>query len=71
MIRQHKKFPPTARSPGKPDHQVGDSAANFGTLSSGSITNSMLFTVFDTYLTLRSPGAWVRAKTFLILKVAP
>ena len=45
-------------TPGKPDHQVIHCpAANFGSLSRGSVTNHILITVFDTYLTLRSPGA--------------
>ena len=49
---------------GKPDQQaIHSPTANFGPLSTGSVTNPMLITVFDTYLTLRSPGAWVWAKT--------
>ena len=37
--------------------------ANFGQLLRGSITNSILITVFDTYLAPRSRRAWVWAKT--------
>ena len=56
-----QSFPLLLDPPGKPDHQAiaNCSKANFGPLSSGSITNPMLITVFDTYLTLTSPGAWV------------
>ena len=44
---------------GKPSHQaIHYPTANFGPLSTGSITNSMLITAFDTNLTLRSLGAW-------------
>ena len=50
MITQHTNFPPLD-PPGKPDHQVTDSTANFGPLSKGNITKSMLVPVFDTYLT--------------------
>ena len=53
---------------GKPDHHCP--TANFEFLSTGSITNSILITVFDTYLTLRSSGVWVWAKTLPILNVA-
>ena len=45
-------------SPGKPDHQaIYCPTANFVPLSSGSVTNTMLITVFDNYLTPRSPEA--------------
>ena len=46
--------------PGKTDQQaIHCPTANFQPLSRGSITNPMLIIVFDTYLTTRSPGAWV------------
>ena len=52
MIRQHTEFPPIARSPGKPDQQaIHCPTANFGLLSTGSVTNPILITVFDTYNT--------------------
>ena len=54
MIRQHTKFPP-----GRPTHRaIHCPTANFGQPSTCSITNPMLVTAFDTYLTPRSPGAW-------------
>ena len=60
MIVQNTKFPPTARSPGKSDHQaIHCLTTNVGPLSRGSVTNPILTPVFDTYLTLKSPGAWV------------
>ena len=72
MIRQNTKFPSIARSsrqtwsPGySPPHSY------FAPLSRGSVTNPILITVFNTYLTPRSMGAWVWAKTLLILNVAP
>ena len=41
--------------PGKPDHQaIHCLTANFGPLSRGSVTNPILITVIDTYLTQRS-----------------
>ena len=59
MIRQ-QSFPQLQDPPGKPDQQaIHCPTANFGPLSTGSVTNPILITVFDTYLTLRSPGAWV------------
>ena len=62
---------PFARSPDKPDHQtIHCPTAIFGPLSRGSITNPILITVFDTYLTPRSPETWVLVKTLLILNVA-
>ena len=55
MIRQHTKFPRTASSPRKPDHQaIHGPTANFRSLSRGSVTNPMLITAFDAYLTPRS-----------------
>ena len=64
MTRQHTEFPTTARSQDKPDHQaIQCPTANFGPLSKVSVTNPMLITVLDTYLTPRSPGAWVGANT--------
>ena len=54
MIRQDTEFPPTPRSPSQTCP-----TANFGPLSRGSIIIPMLITVFDTYLTPRSPKAWV------------
>ena len=63
MIRQIQSFPLLLDPPGKPDHQaIHGVTANFGPLSSGSVTNPILITVFDTYLTPRSPGAWVLTK---------
>ena len=59
MIRQHTKFPLLLVLPGKPDHQaIHCPTANFGPLSRGNVTNPMLITAFDTYVTPRSPGAW-------------
>ena len=47
MIRQHTKFPP-----GRPTHRaIHCPTANFGQPSTCSITNPMLVTAFDTYLT--------------------
>ena len=72
MIRYHIKFPLLLDSPGKPDHQaIHCPTANFGPLSRGSVTNPILITVFDTYLTPRSPVAWVWVKTLPILNVVP
>ena len=72
MIRQHTSFHLVLDPPGKFDHQtIHCPIANFGPLSRGSISNPILITVLDTYLTPRSPGAWVRAKTHPILNVAP
>ena len=60
MIGPNTKFPPTARSPGKSDHQaIHCPTANVGPPSRGSVTNPILTPVFDTYLTPKSPGAWV------------
>ena len=57
---------------GKPDLlAIQCPVANFGPLSRGSVTNLMLINVFDTYLTPRSLGAWVLAKTLPILNAAP
>ena len=61
MIRQNTSFPPTVRPPGKLDHQaVHRLTADLIQLSTGSITNTILITVFHTCLTPtpRSPGAW-------------
>ena len=44
---------------------------NFGPLSKGRVINPVLITVLDTYLTPRSPGAWMWAETLLILNVVP
>ena len=42
---------------GKPGHKaIHWPTANFGPLLRGSLTNPMLITVFDAYLTPRSPG---------------
>ena len=58
--------------PGKPDHQaIHCPTANFRPLWGDCVTNPILITVFNTYLTTRSPRAWVRAKAFTILNVAP
>ena len=52
MIRQNTKFPLLLDCPDRPDYQATHCpTANFGPLSSGSITNPILITVFDTYLT--------------------
>ena len=57
MIRKHTRFPPTASSlrqtlsPG-----CSLSHSNFGPLSRDSVTNLMLITVFDAFLTPRSLG---------------
>ena len=61
MIRKNTNFPPAARFPRQ----------TWSLLSRGSLTNPILITVFDTYLTSRSQGARVWAKTLLILNVAP
>ena len=46
--------------PGKPDHQaIHCPTANFEPLSRSNAINPILVTVFDTYLTPRSLGAWV------------
>ena len=46
--------------PEKPDDQtIHYFSANFGQLLRTSVTNPMLITIFDTYLTLRSPEVWV------------
>ena len=59
MKRQHKNFLLLLVPPDKPVHQaIHYPTANFGPLLRGSITNPMLITVFDTYLTPVSPGAW-------------
>ena len=59
MIRQNTRLPPTVRPRGKLDHQaVHCPTANLVQLSTGSITNTILITVFHTCLTPRSPGAW-------------
>ena len=60
MIRQHTEFHPTARSP-RQTWSAGYSLSqtNLRSLSRGSIINPMLTTLFDTYLTPRSQGAWV------------
>ena len=68
MIRQHKSSPLLQDLPGKADHKaIHCPTANFGPLSRGSVTNSMLITVFDTYLTPMSPGASVWGNTLQIL----
>ena len=60
-------------TPGKLDHQAVHCPAttNFGPPSRGSVTNPILITVLDTYLTSMSLGAWVLAKTLPILNLAP
>ena len=59
MISQHRKFPPTSISQGKPAHRAFHwLTAKFGPISLGSITNPMLITAYDTNLTLESPGVW-------------
>ena len=59
-IRQHIVFPLLLDPPSKPDQQaIHCPTANFGLLSRGSINNPMFITVFDAYLSPRSPGAWV------------
>ena len=65
-----QSFPLLLDRPGKPDQQaVHFPTANFGPLSRDSFTYPVLITVFDTYLTPRSPVAWVGAKTLPILNV--
>ena len=60
MIRQNTNFPLLLDLPDKPDHQaIHCPTANSGPLSRGGVTNSILITVFDNYLTPMSPGAWV------------
>ena len=72
MIDKIQSFPLTLDSPAKPDHQgIHCPIANFGLLSTSSITNPILITVFDTYLTPRSPEPWVWTITLSILNVAP
>ena len=66
---KYKVSPLLLDLPGKLDHQaIHCPTGNFGPLSRGSTTNPILMSVFDTYLTPRSPAAWV--KTFPILNVA-
>ena len=58
MIRQHTKFPLLLVLSGKPDHEaIHCPTANVGRLSSGSVTNPMLITVFDAYLTPKVTGS--------------
>ena len=53
-----KSFPLLLDPPGKPDHQATHCpTANFGPVSRGSITYSILITVFDTYLTPKVTGS--------------
>ena len=60
MIRQNTKFPLLLDPPDRPDHKaIHCPTVNFGPISSDSVTNSILITGFDTYLTPMSPGAWV------------
>ena len=55
-----QSFPALLDPSGKPNHQaIHCPIANFGPLSRGSVTNSILITVFDTYLTPRPPGSWI------------
>ena len=55
-----RSFPLLLDPPGKIDHQaIHCPTANFGPLSRCSVTNAILITVFDNYLTPRSPGAWI------------
>ena len=57
--------------PGKPNQQaIHCPTAGLEPLSRGSVTNPMLITVFDTYLTPRSPGALVSSKTLPIFNAA-
>ena len=59
MIRQQRS-PVLLDPPGKPDQQsIHCPTANLGPLSMDNVTNPMLITVFDTYFTPRSPGAWI------------
>ena len=58
MIRQYKSSPLLLVALSKPVHQVIHyHTANFRPLSRGSVSNPMLITVFDTYLSSRSLGA--------------
>ena len=60
MIRHHAELFPTARSSGKPNQQtIHFPTANFGPLLGDNVTNPMLITVFNTYLTPSSPGVWI------------
>ena len=60
MIRQNTIFPLLLDLPSKPDHQaIHCPTVNFGALLRDSVTNPILITVFDTYLTPRSPAAWI------------
>ena len=70
MIRQHTKFPPTVSSPGQTITRlfIHCPTANFGPLSKDSITNPMLITAFDAYLTPRSPGAVSLVHKYINLK---
>ena len=55
-----QSFPLLQDLPGKPDRQaIHCPTANFVPLSRGCITLPIIITVLDTYLTPRSPGAWV------------
>ena len=52
-------FPVLLDPSGKPDHQaIHCPTANFGALSRGRVTNSILITVFHTYFSQRSSGPW-------------
>ena len=64
MIRQHTKLRPP-----QPDHQtIHCPMANFGPLVRGSVTNPMLITAFDAYLTPTSPGAMSLVHKYINLK---
>ena len=68
MIRQHTKIPPYCQFP-QPDHQtIHCLMANFGPLVRGSITNPILITAFDAYLTPTSLGAMSLVHKYINLK---
>ena len=72
MIKQNTKFPPTARYP-RHTWSPGYSLPPQVTLDHyrGQRQEPHHITVFDTYLTPRSPGAWVWAKILQIRNPAP
>ena len=60
MMIQHTVFPLLLDPPGKPDHQASHChTTNFEPLLRGSVPDPMFITVFDSYLTPRSPQACV------------
>ena len=69
MIRQHTKFPSTVSSP-RQTWSPGSHCptAKFGPLLRGSVTNPMLITAFDAYLTPKSLGAVSLVHKYVNLK---